>query len=361
MKKVMLHMIKPERLNGPNSVIRLIEESRISQQYELSRLIQSTLPGKNPFKFYIAIREMIKQIKQIRPDIVQITGLQFAGFCAALAAKISGVKCIVVGILGFAGDDLSVNPFERFIYSYLIEPLTIIMSRYCFTVCKYSENKPMIKYIARKKHFGTIYNAVPVQIISYVKKTTFRKEFKIGKEEIIVAVVGRLVHDKGHDYIIDAWKKQTFINTRLVIIGEGPYDQKYREKLHPLIAAGIVILTGQRQDVKAILSEVDIFLFATLHENLSMALLEALSAGCAVIATNVGGNPEVIKNGVNGILIPERSSESIIHAVNLLITNSTLRSEISKRAQNIDEKFSIITYEKNIEALYGKCLSERPI
>lgn len=356
MKKIMLHTIKPERQNGPNSVISRIEASRVKDIYQIRRLVQSILPGKNLLRTYETIRDMVVQIKTFKPDIVHVTGLQYAGLCATLAAKIAGVECIIIGIHGFAGEALLINPIERWLYNHVVEPLTVQLSDYYYTVCRFSELNPILRSTLERKHLGTIYNTIPPKKLRS-SSNRFRHDMDIGEDEIIIAVVGRIVFDKGHSYIIDAWKNNDFPNTKLLIIGEGPYTQMYKKELGPKIAERKIILSGPRNDVLDILPEVDIFLFATLHENLSMALLEALSEGCAIIATEVGGNSEIIVDKVNGLLIPARSSDSIVKAIELLITDNKLRTRLARNARKIDPAFSFTKFEENMIALYNKCIA----
>ena len=106
-------------------------------------------------------------------------------------------------------------------------------------------------------------------------------------------------------------------------------------------------MTGARNDVNNILKDSDIFLFATLHENHSIALLEAVNMHCAALVTNIGGNPEIIEDKRGGMLIPEKDSDAIVNGL-LQLANPTLRKQYTEYAYNCaKEKFSF-------ENTYGK-------
>jgi glycosyltransferase involved in cell wall biosynthesis len=357
--RIMLHIISPNSLNGPNSVWQCIKDSTLKDSYEFLDLVQTDFPGKNPLRILKLILKMKKQIDEAQVDIVHVTGLQFAGFCATLAAKISKASYIVVGVHGFSGDALSITRIEKFLYSYIIEPLTIKMATKVYTVCEFASRNPVITRNAKTNFFGVIHNPAPRINFDNYDASIFRAEMEVKKDDILVVVVGRVVYDKGHSYIIEAIRKVTDDRIRFVIAGDGDYLINYTEQLSEYINNGKVILLGGRSDIPSILKGCDIFLFASLHENLSMALLEASMMRCPIISTNVDGNPEIIKNNMNGLLIPPHDSQSIAEAVLLLSQDAKQRRRLSDEALKVTEsKFSQINTIYKIDYLYRSILDE---
>lgn len=113
------------------------------------------------------------------------------------------------------------------------------------------------------------------------------------------------------------------------------------------------MLLGVRNDVYRILKDSDIFLFATLHENHSKSLLEAVCMKCAALCTNVGGNPEIIEDGVSGILIPSKDSDAIINGLYKL-TNIELRKKYTENALRINqERYSEQNTLGKLETLFS--------
>ena len=106
--------------------------------------------------------------------------------------------------------------------------------------------------------------------------------------------------------------------------------------------------------MRAILEKSDIFLFPTYHENLSIALLEAASQKCCCVVSDVGGNPEVVQNGVSGVTFPSSNPEATLKTLNNVIEDSVLRK---KYAENIYERvcsdFSEKTFADKLLQIYG--------
>ncbi len=159
--------------------------------------------------------------------------------------------------------------------------------------------------------------------------------------------VGRVVKAKGHDYAIKAIKAIRDTDFVFVVVGDGPYTEVYKKELENEISEKRVFVLGSRSDVNEILKDSDIFLFSTLNENHSLALMEAVNMHCACIATNVGGNPEIIKNGESGILIPKMDSDAIVKALYRL-KEKEIRETYSKKA------FYDCSCRFSIENTYGK-------
>ena len=104
---------------------------------------------------------------------------------------------------------------------------------------------------------------------------------------------------------------------------------------------------GVRYDVKEILKDADIFLFATYNENHSIALLEAVNMKCAALVTNIGGNPEIIEQELSGLLIPSNNSQAIVDGL-LKLSDKNVRNQYAESAYLLaKDKFSI-------ENTYGK-------
>lgn len=356
MKKIMLHVVN-KKGNGPNSVLEIVRSSLLLRKnYQFVDLYQSEVAGTNLLISIKIIINSIKQLKTENPEIILIQGLDYSGLLICISAWLSRKKRIVV-VHGFAYDSLNISWMKKVLVKRIIVPAQLRLTNYVYTVCELSEKRLLSKKYLKRKLFGTIHNCIPeYEFIKGDKRVILKNEYGITEDKIVVAVVGRVVEDKGHRYIINAWKKINFSRLVLLIIGEGPYLDRYLDELNKEIDNKSVILTGQRKDVIGILSETDIFLFTTLHENLSMALLEAAINKCAIIATNVGGNPEVIKHRQTGILIPPYSSSAIIDAVSELVNNHIFRDQLGRNAYEfVKDKYSIREFEIKMDELFKKC------
>lgn len=344
-KKVILHDIQYS-VGGPKTVLKGIVNSPLKNEFEFIRLKQKDGCGFNPFKAVKFVNHYRKLINKENADAIYVCGLQYTGFLMTVAAKLSNVKNVVVAIHGSDWDNPD-RSIRKWILMHIIEPLTIKMCNSFFTVCESAQRTIGALKVSPSHNAGVVYNTFPNIDINTVPKGRFREEQQIAKDKIIVVVVGRIVAAKGHQYIIEAIKKIEDPNYVFVIVGDGPYLGVYKQVCSKEIFLGKVWLLGVRNDVYSILRDSDIFLFATLNENHSLALLEAVNMECAVLATNVGGNPEIIEDGKSGILIECKNSDAIVKGLLRLKDESLRKLYTAMAAINAQEKFSI-------ENTYGK-------
>lgn len=353
MKKVILHDIQYS-VGGPKTVLNGIVNSLLKDEFEFVRLQQTDGCGFNPLKAIRFINHYRMLINKENADAIYICGLQYSGFLMTVASRLSNVGNVVVSIHGSDWDNPD-KSLRKWILMHIIEPLTIKLCDKFFTVCEDAQRTIGALKVSQSHNAGVVYNTFPGIDINTIPQGKFREELHIPKDKLIVAVVGRVVMAKGHQYIIEAIKKLTDPTYVFVIVGDGPYLDVYRQQCRKEISENKVRLLGVRNDVYNILRDSDIFLFATLNENHSIALLEAVNMECAVLTTNVGGNPEIIENGKSGILIDSRNSDAIVDGL-LQLKDASLRKTYTKAALlNAQEKFSIAnTYGKLGRILNGK-------
>lgn len=346
MSKILIHD-QQYAIGGPAAVLKGIEDSCIGQHHKIVRLVQTDTCGFNPIKAVKLVIHYRKEISKYHADSIYICGLQYIGLLMTIAAKLSNVKKVVLSVHGSEWDDKDAS-LRKFLLKYMVEPLEVRLADSVFTVCQNAQNTiRALKFVKEGHNDGVVYNTMPDIDYYKVEGGLFRKEFGISEAKIVVVVVGRVVEAKGHQYIIDAIKRMTNDNYVYVIVGEGPYLYHYEDECQEFIKSGHLILTGRRTDINNILKDADIFLFATLHENHSIALLEAVNMHCAALCTNVGGNPEIIENGVSGLLIPSRDADAIVAGL-IRLEDKEIREIFTKKA------YKIATVKFSKEATYGK-------
>lgn len=350
MKKILLHD-QQFAIGGPKAALDGIVNSYLGEKYNFVRIYQTEACGFNPIKAIMFVNKYRKMINKENADVIYICGLLYVGFLITLSARLSNVKRIVLSVHGSEWDSPN-KSFRKWVLKHFIEPWEIRMADSVFTVCEAAQNT-ILPLKNKKNNIGVIYNTFPNYNTSALEVGKFRKDLSIGKDKIIVSTVGRVVEDKGHQYIIDAMKKMTNDDFVFVIVGDGPYLDVYKNICQQEIKDGRLFLLGRRMDVNQILKDTDIFLFPTLHENHSIALLEAVNMNCAVICTKVGGNPEIIEDGVSGLLIPPHNSEAIVQSLELL-KNKALRQRYSQMAFDLcKDKFSMQNTYGKLERLFG--------
>ena len=352
MKKILLHDILYD-IGGPNTVLNAITESYLNKKFLFKRVYQKGGCGYNPIKAIKFIFHYKKIIDKEHGDAIYICGLQYVGFLMTLAAKPSNVKEIIISVHG-SDWDVKENTLRRKILKYIIEPLELRMADRIFTVCNSEQRIVKALKVAKKgSNIGTIYNTFPN--INYDKVPSGKLNSLIGetKGKIIVASVGRVTERKGHQYIIEAIKKCKNDNFVFIIIGDGDYLQKYKDLCSKEIEERRLFLLGNRNDVIELLKDVDIFLFATLNENHSMALLEAINMHCTALVTNVGGNTETIKNEESGLVIPPMDSDAILKGLEKLQDKGIRDRYATNAYEYAKTKFSIENTLGKLDKLFS--------
>jgi len=167
-----------------------------------------------------------------------------------------------------------------------------------------------------------------------------------------VSVFRRL---KGHQFLLEAAVEilRAVPDAKLILAGEGPQEGNIRKKIEETGIGPAVILPGFREDVPRVLNTLDVFVFPSLQEALGTAILEALAMGKAVVASRVGGIPEVVEEGKTGFLVEPEQPAAIAEKVILLLRNPELRSELGERGRRfVEEKYDNRLMVRRLEALY---------
>lgn len=184
-----------------------------------------------------------------------------------------------------------------------------------------------------------------------------KEEFKIKKGEMVVGMVNRLETVKGPEYFIDAAKiiSETIPNVKYLIVGEGSLTKELELKCQENGIYDSTIFTGWREDVPEILPVLDLLVLPSLNEAVGRVLIEAGACGIPVVATDVGGIPEIVKHNETGLLVPPKSSKDLAEAVVSLLKDENKRKKMGDSAIIwANSKFNIKTLVKNIYELYEK-------
>lgn len=189
-----------------------------------------------------------------------------------------------------------------------------------------------------------------------------RDELHIPRDAQLLGVVARLEPEKGHRYLVaampailgsspDAW---------LAIIGEGSQADALRAQAASLgdVVAGRIVFTGRRDDVSALTADLTVAVLPSLREAQGISILEAMARRRPVVASAAGGIPEVITDGVDGVLVPPADPDALAHAIGRLLADRVLRERIGEAGyRTVAERFSIDAQVKRIEAVYDEELA----
>ncbi len=256
------------------------------------------------------------------------------------------------------------NPLQQkgFIKNYLFQSLVSIVGQQADRIvvvsrALQSQATDLLKLPADK--VTCIYNGLNrTRIENRLTPDSFRREMKIGAADLLVGSITRLVPEKGVQYLIPVADRlrEYFPTLRFVIVGDGPY--------RPVLEAEICcrglnehfIFTGFRTDIPEILSSLDVFVLPSLNEALSIAIMEAMAAKKPVIATRVGGIPEIV-TPETGILVSPQNSEQLATAIQGLLSDPLKRAQLGEAGfQQVHDRFSIETMINEYHSLYEQVI-----
>lgn len=194
-----------------------------------------------------------------------------------------------------------------------------------------------------------------------------------GSREFVVGIVGRVTQAKGHDVLLRAMAKARLGGRKITLLVVGdplpgcPEDQSYLRSLNSLASElglpGRIIWAGHQGNPSPYYSAMDVLAFpSTGEEGLGLVLLEAMSRGVPVIASRVGGVPEVVEDGVNGLLVPAGDVPALTAALDRVVAGAGLLRKMGEAARlSIDDRFSLHTFRQKIRNHVNELCSTGPV
>lgn len=186
-----------------------------------------------------------------------------------------------------------------------------------------------------------------------------RREFGIPGDAPLLGVVARLEAEKGHRYLLEAMPRilRGAPETWLVIVGEGSLEAELRAQAAalPRAASNRIVFTGRREDVAAITGEIDVAVLPSLREAQGISILEAMARRRPVVASAVGGIPEVLTDGLDGLLVPPGDPVALAEACIRLACSPSLRRRLGEAGRaTVEARFSLDAMVRRIEAVYDE-------
>ena len=218
-----------------------------------------------------------------------------------------------------------------------------------------------------KNRFFPIINGVDLSIFNKIadsRRSDLRNQYGIKSDNCLIGSVGRLVDVKRYDLMVEAaieiCKRE--LPAQFMIVGDGPLKAKLQKMINDNGLQQNFFLVGRKDNVSDYLQAMDVFALPSTFEGISNTMLEAMSCGLPIVATNVGGTPEVVDNGSTGFLWETGDSDEFIVLLLKMISDDKLRKQIgSNSREKAKKKFSIDRMVSEYENIYIKVAQERGI
>jgi L-malate glycosyltransferase len=275
---------------------------------------------KNKIGYILNILDLIKTVKIINPHIVHVHSAGGYGFMGSFIKKFK--------ILSLYGSDIFISPNKSIINKMILK----------YQLKKY----PLIQSTSQSMSLeAKKYTTSKINIIAFGVDTDLfiYKQNKIIDNTIRIGIVKKLEKIYGIDILINAFKKITNVNNiiELYIVGDGTQKSNLRilasDNKHIYFKDAI-----PNKMVPSFLSTLDIFVVPSRSESFGVAAIEASSCSLPVIASNVGGLPEVVINNKTGLLFEKEDIKGLTQKLNILIEDSTLRKSLGFNGRNFIEK-----------------------
>jgi sugar transferase (PEP-CTERM/EpsH1 system associated) len=256
-------------------------------------------------------------LKRLRPAVIHTRN--WVGIDGAFAARLAGIRSIVHGEHGWGiNDPFGLSPKRL----YVRRAADHVVSSY--TCVSKQMEEWLVGHIRVRKPVTQIYNGIDTEKFHPAEnggKDSLRRTLNLPEAVPLVGVVARLDPIKNHGSLFDAFHalQPRFPGMQLLVVGDGPE----RDRLEGRAGEGIRFL-GQRDDTEAVYRALDLFVLPSNNEGISNTILEAMASGLPVVAGRIGGNPELIEDGVNGSLFSPGDAESLAGKMALYLQNSTI-------------------------------------
>ncbi len=318
----------------------------------------------HPLKDTLALLDLTIFLKKNFYHVVH-THNSKAGFLGRLAAKCAGVPVIVHTVHGFAFHDQ--EPLWRQI---LFRNLERLGSHWCDKMIFISQ--PLIDWalsdhIVSEEKIVKIYSGIKLDQFCPVKreeKDRIRRKWKLGQKEAVIGFVSKLWEGKGHAVLIEAFKllRERIKDARLVIVGEGYIYDKLLRMVETNGLRESVLFTGFQMDVSEIIATFDVAVLPSFFEGMGRVLLEAMAMEKPVVASCVGGIPDLVEHGVNGYLVRPGNVKELADALEKILNDERLARKMGREGRKrIKEQFSSDVMVHSIEEVYCELLAGRGI
>jgi sugar transferase (PEP-CTERM/EpsH1 system associated) len=315
--------------------------------------------GNPDLKLQFPLFRLARIMRQYRPHIVHTRN--WGAIEAVAAAKLARVPVVIHSEHGYEVDMFAGLPMRRRLFR---------RAAYAMADAIFAVTRELRDYHARQawippERMGVMYNGVDTQRFapSSESRVAMRKELGLPAESFVVGAVGRLVPIKDHQTLLNAAAllSKNGVDVRVLLVGSGP-ERERLQMVSKNTLESRVCFAGDSSRVPELLNAMDVFVLPSLNEGMSNTLLEAMACGLPTLATNVGGNPEIIENNVNGCLFTPGDTAWLADKLTLLARNPELIHQLGTAARNhAMESFSLGRMLDTYRSFYRELVARRHV
>jgi glycosyltransferase involved in cell wall biosynthesis len=301
---------------------------------------------------------LFRFLKKTRPDIFHLhLASPGESTLPILASHFAGIPVTVT-----TEHSPSYFPLEKF-YSKWIKQFSQRFVNLSIALSESGQQLLIRKYAVDPEKMRVVYNGVPIQkSLPEEEKRVVRESLGIRKGSSVITAISEITEKKGVDLLIQAVEPliQKKLPVQLLVIGEGPLKRELQNRYRQFVESHDIHFLGYQKDVRSYLSISDLFVLPSLGEELPFSILESMAAKVPVIATDVGGIPEIIKHGENGWIVKPGDAHELTAALSYLMNDKTMVQQLAANALRlVQTKFSLSAMVEQTEEIYRTLLAGR--
>lgn len=353
-KRVFFSLIKGLDQSLFRPVVTCSPEGRYAEMLRKAGIALRPLDMDNRYNPW-TIHRLAKIMREESVRIVHSQGGGRTNYFAFVAARLAGVPIKVATVANLVEGWKDVHPLRRLCYVTVNRLLERSVDKFicvAHNLCRILVERHCIA----PKKIITIPNGIDISAFDCGRsRADILREFGIPENKVLVGFIGRMVWEKGINVFLEAaselCKKRADIH--FLLVGDGPLQGDLKQQARDLGIAKTCSFTGFRSDISAVLKVTDIVALPSFVEGLPMVILEAMAAKVPVVASAVGGIPEMIREGKNGFCVPPGDVASLSEKLLFLVNDKDLREKMGKAAKrHVEESFSETTMIRKTRQVY---------
>ena len=332
-------------------IVALPYEGPFVQLLQNNGCLYSIIPMKSKFSLK-ALKDLLELIRNNKVNITHTHGYRanFYGRIVSIFTGVKNVSTIHVSLFDYIDTPL----LMQYLYIFLEKILSFKTSKF-ICISKAMAND-IIRLGVGENKISLIHNGVDLdRFFPRPVLEEKKRELGVATGVPVIGTIGRMVTEKGQIYLIEALKylKTEWKDLKCLFVGDGPLRSQLMQTARDFGIEEMCIFTGIREDIEDIYPILDIFVLPSIREPFGLVLLEAMATEVPVIATASGGPLDIIRSGINGILVPPKDSSALANAVIIVLNNKELARTMGLAArEKVEQEFSVEKMVEETEKVY---------
>ena len=322
--------------------------------------VRAEVVGLSPLINPVSALRLARTLGRLRSDLIQSHGAR-SNFYAAVAGRLARTRVILLTVHNSLYD-YPIPRIRRSIYLAFNRISCRLADKVLCVAESLAKDLTERSGVDRRK-VTVIHNGVDLERFSPSRADGASVPQELSLEgAAVVGIIGRLTEQKGHIYFLRALRRlrDFFPGIRALIVGDGPLREQLERQAHLIGVGEHCAFLGVRQDIPEIMAAINVVAVPSLSEGFPYVVLEAMAMARPVVASRVSGVPEIIEDGVNGMLIPPRDPAALAAAIGFLLNHPVEASRLGQQARAlVQERFSVERMVKETQDLYTALLGQR--